>query len=1056
MKPIINTPARLRAARGVRRTLRTSFVAFATCASFTLLATSPLRAITPLPQNLGPGLDILVSSRVEYKNSIAAQSTPPKAGETRRPGAGAPVFYSTGGVAFSSQRAADIADSAIGDEQGRVMVMVRLNGLATFEEVSRKLQANAPSFTVTATDKNYKAGVLEGYVNVDDVARLATARGVSNVLLEYAPELNRSRVEVAPAPQVVVGQALTLLGTTFDQGVTQHRIDTINKYYNPSATLDYQGSGISIGAMSDSYAKSTSTITAAIDVANFDLPGASGNPVNTTPVTVLQDKTSTGTDEGRGMMQNIYKMAPKAALAFASASNGEVLFANNIRALAGLSGFTYPSQTFVADVICDDVGYSDEPFFEDGLVGNAVDDVAAAGVAYFSSAGNDIGTYDYDSDFRYVPNGTGLTAATNTALAGTNINLTNVPTNLYQGGFHNFSPNAGQQDVALLYNLNIPASQFGTAYITNLPATNLQWDDPFSQTTVTTGLLSTQAGNIAANSGASQTFSTPSLTAGTYYSIQETADSGSTFDGIITVTDPNGNFIVQNQDTDTDEAVNFYAPVTGVYTVTVKAFSTTGGAYHVNVYTAVPSPVVTTDFNLLTFDKSGNYLAGSSLTANNISSNIPQEYGKTAPSGATQTSAGEGQVQYVLARSSVPTSPTPATHFRILVRGNGLQGIGPAEYFTYNTPNIKGHAMARGCNGTAAFSVFRPNVPEYFTSPGPATVYFDKFSNRLATPEVRLQPNIGATDNANTSFFPTGGDSAADLDSSPNFSGTSSASPHAAAIAGLVLQAHGGRGSVTPTQMKTLLQNNTFPHDLDPNSASGVARSSNGGKITLTVNSDLGLNPSAGAFNPNSINVSYVGPGTLETLVFNPQGTAATAGSTSGGNNGVDTSNPPVYFDNLFPGIVFQPNTIPFTIGSGSTVPAGTTAAFSNQAPAPSVAGQWWTMTLTFPTGTFTGGKVFRFTVGHGPQHNSQVSNGTGATGGVTSTSFTQADLFGQTVRLPQGDFGNGSTGMTFSGTTSGGGTFSGTLSNRIGAGWSKTEGYGFINAQAAVQATLP
>ena len=45
--------------------------------------------------------------------------------------------------------------------------------------------------------------------------------------------------------------------------------------------------------------------------------------------------------------------------------------------------------------------------------------------------------------------------------------------------------------------------------------------------------------------------------------------------------------------------------------------------------------------------------------------------------------------------------------------------------------------------------------------------------------------------------------------------------------------------------------------------------------------------------------------------------------------------------------------------------------------------------------------------------------------------------------------------GMTFSGTTSGGGTFSGTISNRIGDGYTNLDGFGFINAEAAVQAPL-
>ena len=77
-----------------------------------------------------------------------------------------------------------------------------------------------------------------------------------------------------------------------------------------------------------------------------------------------------------------------------------------------------------------------------------------------------------------------------------------------------------------------------------------------------------------------------------------------------------------------------------------------------------------------------------------------------------------------------------------------------------------------------------------------------------------------------------------------------------------------------------------------------------------------------------------------------------------------------------------------------------------------------------------------RFTVGHGPQHNRQVTNGMGPDGGATSTSFTMADLFGGTLLLPDGTVTK--RGMTFSGTTSGGGTFSGSINNRIGAGWAR------------------
>ena len=137
------------------------------------------------------------------------------------------------------------------------------------------------------------------------------------------------------------------------------------------------------------------------------------------------------------------------------------------------------------------------------------------------------------------------------------------------------------------------------------------------------------------------------------------------------------------------------------------------------MFTIGDNPQITTDFNLLAFDLEGNYLSTSSLTTNNYATNVPFEFGATKPK------TGQTQVQYVIARSSVPTAPNPASHIRWIIRGNGLSGIGPAEYFTVNTPNTKGHAMANGCNGTAAYSVFRMSIPEYFTSPGPATVYFD-------------------------------------------------------------------------------------------------------------------------------------------------------------------------------------------------------------------------------------------------------------------------------------------------------------------------------------------
>ena len=91
-------------------------------------------------------------------------------------------------------------------------------------------------------------------------------------------------------------------------------------------------------------------------------------------------------DEGRALLQIVHDVAPDAALSFYSAFNGEADFANGISRLA----------TAGAKVEVDDVGYFDEPFFQDGIVAQAIDQVEASGVAFFSAAGND-GTVSYDN-----------------------------------------------------------------------------------------------------------------------------------------------------------------------------------------------------------------------------------------------------------------------------------------------------------------------------------------------------------------------------------------------------------------------------------------------------------------------------------------------------------------------------------------------------------------------------------------------------------------------------------------------------------------------------------
>jgi hypothetical protein len=1003
--------------------MRTTLVrlGFAIAAAVALVANS---YATDVPANLGFGLDKLVESRNITKRD-----------PTR-------ALYR----GFATEQAASYADAAIRDvDSDRVKVDIVPTGHVAIDALKDALQSTVPSLSVTSVDATYRGiGLIEAYVSVDDAAALARADGVRSVFLALRPYLRHAPVQ---EPNVLPGDHLYKIGTAFDQGVIQHRVDRINQIYNPSAPVNYDGTGISIGIMSDSFNTRSAAPHAATGVANLDLPGSATNPWNTQPVVVLEDEAG-GTDEGRGMAEIAYKMAPRARLAFATADSGEVGFANNIRALAALPGFEYAAgvqQGFKADVIADDVGYFDEPWYADGVIGNAIDDVAAAGVSYFSSAGNDIGINGYESPLRLVANGAGMTAAGgNGALANTNIDLTGVPANLYAGGFHNFNPAAGQLDVAQLVNLG--STQFVV----------MQWDDPYDSRALPTGTQVFSSSGTLSTATPTVTFGAPALPifdVTKVYVIKEVATSG-TLDGTISVFDASNN-LVYTQDNDIDETVNFYPPATGQYHITVGRFSTTSGNFNITVNETTGPLEVTTDLNLLVFSTAGVYQSTRSLTSNNLASNRPIELGQfNAPSG--------GQVQFVIARANNPVAGQLPTRVRWLIPGNGAGSLGPAEYFKYNTVTTGGHATAAGCNGTAAYSVFKPNQPEGFTSPGPATILFDKDANRLAVPDVREQPRVAAADAANTSFF--SGDVNTDLDSNPNFSGTSAAAPHAAAIAALVLQSRGGSGSVTPAQMTKILQDSAFPHDLDPAFSSGTAVTSDGGTVSISINSDGDSNINTGQNDTSSFQVTYTGASSLATLTFNPAGTDAAGGNVTGGNNGPqdDVGSFPAtisYFENSFPGLAFLPagNGKPFTLGpltglaaSDIVAPLAATpfTGFSNPSPAPgNGTSQFRTMSIGFPTGNFTSGAVMRFTVGRGAQHSSAVGTVASPVNGQVTIN-QQADLFGGGVLIPEGTVI--SDGMTFSGTTTSGATFSGTIKNLIGHGYSVLDGYGFIDASAA------
>ena len=203
------------------------------------------------------------------------------------------------------------------------------------------------------------------------------------------------------------------------------------------AAFGLDGTGLRVCVISDSFNRRSAGAELANDVASGDLPGA-GNPNGRIlPVQFAGSGellTGTPSDEGRAMAQIVHAVLPGAQLYFATAFNSIGDFANNIAAMGGLSTFRGAAVTGTVlspacHIIVDDIFYFAESGLHDGqatgvtspnnmgIVTQAVNDVTAAGVLYFSSAGNSGNLNDttsgaWEGDF------VASTAATPTALLG--------------------------------------------------------------------------------------------------------------------------------------------------------------------------------------------------------------------------------------------------------------------------------------------------------------------------------------------------------------------------------------------------------------------------------------------------------------------------------------------------------------------------------------------------------------------------------------------------------------------------------------------------------------
>jgi hypothetical protein len=308
------------------------------------------------------------------------------------------------------------------DRAGNPVVRVHLQPGAAADAVLAKLTASGFRTIARST---LNPSLVEGYLPLSKVHEAANIDGIRALTASHRP----------------IRQA----GLVQSQAVALEKADL-------AQSNGFDGTGIKIGVLSDSYngCGTVCSTDAAKDIATGDLPAAG--------VTVLEDLPvgAGGADEGRAMLQLVHDIAPGSQLGFATAFVSEIDFANNILALRSKFG---------ADVIVDDVFYTQEPMFSDGILAQAVNIVSQDGAAYFSSAGNN-GAEAWEDTYRPIS----FTKAEKEIAKGDgdNIKLDQIPPELRPISFHNFN-SSGRPSIS--------------QHITTADATgaflDLQWDEPF-------------------------------------------------------------------------------------------------------------------------------------------------------------------------------------------------------------------------------------------------------------------------------------------------------------------------------------------------------------------------------------------------------------------------------------------------------------------------------------------------------------------------------------------------------------------------------------------------
>jgi hypothetical protein len=288
--------------------------------------------------------------------------------------------------------------------------------IARSEKINPNLRVMAQELSghgITASNARARnaAGLSHTFMRIDDTASLQVYIYVDSVTSNALSQLQDLgvRIEIADADAGIVQGWIPY--TQLDAVSALYFVDRITVpsfgvsrlapcVNNPTITcvtegdaihnsdalraLGFDGSGVKVGVISDGIDSLCEAVAA------DELPN------NVTAFGTCNDANPCGCadgDEGTAMLEIVHDMAPGATLGFGAGLTSTVEFNNRIDDLMN---------TFQADVIVDDLGFFLEPYFEDGLVAQKVQEALDQGIIYASAAGNEALDH-YEGD--YVDNG---------------------------------------------------------------------------------------------------------------------------------------------------------------------------------------------------------------------------------------------------------------------------------------------------------------------------------------------------------------------------------------------------------------------------------------------------------------------------------------------------------------------------------------------------------------------------------------------------------------------------------------------------------------------------